>query len=215
MTTAHSIARGHNPDPSAVKRRWRTPPGTFGQLDGEFRFGLDAAAEPGANLCESYIAPPGELAFDTRGVVVAQDCLATDWTAVCPRDAHGQPGWAWDNPPWGPTYHQCPDDCAKEHAHHPDSFPGTGAFVGAAIRNAERGLGVVVLVPTAPDTSWWRAAFRASVQVRLTPRIAFVDPETGRPAPAPPGSGCTLFVMRGRPLVPASVVLADETGRVL
>ncbi len=209
-----ATTRGHNPDPSAIKRRWRTPPGTFHQLNGEFHFGLDAAAEPGAQLCPVYIAASADDQV-CHHPPAALDCLTTDWTEVCPTLPDGQPGWAWFNCPWGPVYHQCPAGCRKKHAHHPDSFPGTGAFVDAAIRNAARGLGVVLLVPTAPDTTWCRAAFRASVQVRLTPRISFIDPETGEPAPAPPGCGCTLFVMRGRPLVPASVVLAAVTGRVL
>jgi hypothetical protein len=44
-------------------------------------------------------------------------------------------------------------------------------------------------------------------------RIAFIDPDTGRAAEAPPGGGCTLFELRARFRGERRVLLADELGR--
>ena len=73
--------------------------------------------------------------------------------------------------------------------------------------------GAVLLLPTAADTSWWRELFAASAEVRILPRIAFIDPDTGEAAKAPPGSGCTLFELRARFRGERRVLLADELGR--
>jgi phage N-6-adenine-methyltransferase len=213
--TALSVSRGHSADPSAIKRRWRTPRDLFDSLAMEFPFGLDAAAEPGANLCERYIAPPGELRFGGRGLAMAQDCLTTDWSTVCPPREDGTPGWAFANFPWGARYTACRPGCRKDHVHHADSFPGTGAFVDAALVNAARGLGVVLLLPTDVTSSWWKRAWRGSQQTRITDkRIAFLDPDTGRAMGQPPAGGCSIFVMRGpQPVFPGPIVLADALGR--
>ena len=207
MESALSISRGHNRNPSATKLRWCTPPGLYGfenqRVGG---FGLDAAAEPTTALCESYLSP------------ARFDCLTTPWAARCQRNRHGKL-WAWFNPPWGPRHTACPFGCAskvciKRGWHHLDTFVGTGAFTRRAIVQAETLTGVVVLVPTAPDTSWWRELFTASTDVRLLPRIAFCDADTGIAAASPPGGGCTLFELRhGSPLSARRVHLADEFGR--
>lgn len=145
MADGSSISRGHNRDGSARKRRWRTPSGIFATLNAVYGFGLDAAAEDGAELVPAHITP-------------AMDTLRTPWAALCERNADGE-RVAWINPPWGPRG---------------DGFPSTSAF---------------------------------------TERVAYIDPDTGLPAEAPPGAGCTGFTIwpgsQGR-----SVVLCDELGNV-
>lgn len=219
MSTA--IARGHNPTDSSRKRRWRTPPAFFQAMAEEHNFILDAAAEPGAQLVRRYIAPPtarlDHLAADQLPVGV--DCLVTPWAR------QRTDRWSWFNSPWGPAFSQCPPDCTKaeknpKHVHHTESFPGTEAFMRAAIRNSAL-MRVLVLVSTCPDTAWWRAAFRASFKVRLLPRVSFLDPDTGEEMGAPPGAGVTLFSMDAHnewlplPSFRPRVVLADKFGRIV
>lgn len=184
MADASSIARGHNRDGSARKRRWRTPRPLFDALHAVYGFGLDAAAEDGAELVPAHITP-------------AMDTLRTPWAPLCERNARGEKV-AWANFPWGPRS---------------DDFPGTGAFTTRAIEQARTLDGVVLLLPTAPDTRWWRALFAESVTVRMLPRVAFIDPDTGLPAEAPPGAGCTVFTLWTRELG-RHVLLCDELGRL-
>lgn len=184
MADASSISRGHSDTASARKRRWRTPRPLFDALDRVYGFGLDASAEPAAALCAAYITPE-------------MDTLRTPWAPLCERNAAGE-RVVWANFPWGPRS---------------EGFPGTGAFTARAIEQARTVDGVVLLLPTAPDTSWWRRLFEESVTVRLLPRIAYIDPDTGAPAEAPPGAGCTVFTLwpgeRGR-----HVVLCDRLGEI-
>lgn len=200
-------SRGHNPDDSASKRRWRTPRLLFVTLDEELGFGLDAAAEHGANLCASYITPE-------------MDCLVTPWAPLCARNCDGE-RIAFMNSPWGPKFEKCAPDCAKTkkgggpHVHHAESFPGTGAFVDRAIDQLPTLDGIVLLLATAPDTSWWRAAFAASPRVRLLPRVCFIDPDTGETLNAPPGAGVTVFETRPGFSGAPEVVLADENGVIV
>lgn len=196
-----ATARGHNPDDSAIKRRWRTPPALFAAEHATYKFGLDAAAEPGANLCPSYFWP-------------GFSCLTNRWAPYCLPNSRGE-RWAWANFPWGPRFTACPASCSRDHVHYRESFPGTEAFVSRALDQAPTLTGVELLLPTAADTRWWRRLFVRAALVKLLPRVAYIDPDTGRPAEAPPGGGCTLFVLDNRATGPRRVVLADELGREL
>lgn len=179
-----AVARGHNPNPTPAKRRWRTPYALFLETDLRHGFGLDAAAEEGAGLCLAHITPE-------------MDTLVTPWASLCQPNADGE-RWAWLNPPWGPKS---------------ATFPGTGAFTRRALVQAPTLDGVVLLLATAPDTAWWRELFAAASEVRLLPRISFVDPDTGVAAEAPPGAGCTLFELRSRFRGERRVGIANELGR--
>lgn len=188
-------ARGSNPDDSARKRRWRTPPTLFRTLHALHGYDFDACAEA-PNLLSTHITP-------------AANCLTALWGRYGRR--------AWFNPAWGPKFDACAPDCAKDHVHHAEASPGTAAFVERALSQAPTLDLVTMLLPTAPDTAWWRAAFRASPEVLLLPRVSFVDPDTGIPAPAPPGAGCTIFHLRAwtDPDEERWVRLADVNGRVI
>jgi phage N-6-adenine-methyltransferase len=61
---------------------WETPQAFFDQLDAEFGFTLDVAAQPGNAKCARYFTPE-------------DDGLAQPWAGVC-----------WMNPPYGPTLDQ-------------------------------------------------------------------------------------------------------------
>jgi phage N-6-adenine-methyltransferase len=184
VSGALAIAAGHNPNATPAKRRWRTPPALFAAVDARYSFGLDAAAEEGAGLCLAHITPE-------------MNTLVTPWASMCLRNADGE-RWAYLNSPWGPPG---------------NGFPGTRAFTRRALDQFRTLDGAVLLLPTAADTSWWRELFAASAEVRLLPRIAFIDPDTGRAAEAPPGDGCTLFELRARFRGERRVLLADELGR--
>lgn len=178
-------ARGHNRSETPAKRRWRTPLDLFAEQDARYGFGLDAAAEEGAALVLAHITP-------------GMDTLRTPWRPQCLPNAEGQ-HVAWYNPPWGPRT---------------ALFPGTGAFTRRAIEQGRTLDGVVLLLPTAPDTTWWRELFAVASDVKLLPRVAFIDPDSGNPAKAPPGGGCTLFTLWTGYRGERRVMLADKLGRV-
>lgn len=187
-----SANRGHVADHTLRKRRWRTSPRLIASLRAEVRgFALDAAAEPGAAVCPVWLGPGG----------VAEDCLRVRW-----RDfTFGGSGVVWFNPPWGSRL--VPDDGPP--------IPGTADFVAAAVRNARQGPVVLMLVPTAPDTEWWRSAYRAADEVRLLPRVRFVDPDTGEVGDSPPGGGVTLFRLTPWATTQPRTLIADHLGRPL
>ena len=166
---ATRTSRGHSTEETATKRRWRTPAALFGTMQREFGLDFDATAEDG-RLCASHITP-------------AQDALVIDWRRF------GRRGWL--NSPWGPPHTRCPANCTRDHKRHfAADFAGTAAFVARAIDQVRWLEVVVMLLPTAPDTAHWRAAFRASVEVRLLPRVAFLDGDTLEEMTQPPGAGC-------------------------
>lgn len=179
-------SRGHTRVGSATKLRWCTPLSLFRAVHARYGFMLDAAAEPASALCPRYLSAAG------------RDCLVAPWALYCLPNWAGE-RWAWCNPPWGPRS---------------PSFPGTRAYTRRALEQAETLTGVVLLLPTAPDTIWWRELFEAASDVRLLPRIAFYDADTGVRAASPPGGGCTLFELRSSRSA-RTVALADALGNVL
>lgn len=198
--TTHATARGHSIDETIGKRRWRTPTSLFWPLHAEFDFDLDAAAEDG-RLLRNFITP-------------AQDCLVTPWASRGRR--------VWFNCPWGVYLAPCLPGCRKEHkrtggACVPVAVPGTEDFVTRAIGEAKTVDLVGLLVPTAPDTAWYRGAWWAASEVRLLTRISYVHADTLEQLEAPPGAGCTFFVLR--PSLPfgggPEVFLADAAGQPL
>lgn len=190
---------GHADTHGADKRRWRTPPELIQALTEEMGkpFDLDASASPGAEVCLRYIAPASARGIDAPWA--ALDCLTTDWRLLLPAG-----GDVWFNPPWGADLAACKRSkktgaylCRPElsHVHRDAPVPGTLAYVERAIEMCSPKLRVWLLVPNAPDTRWWRAAFARAAEVRHLPRVSFLDPDTGEALTAPPGTGVTLFVL--------------------
>ena len=174
---------GQDPTPSAVKRRWQTPRPLFDAVDARYLFTLDAAAEDG-RLVPSFITPE-------------MDTLVAPWSLYCPTNALGE-RWAFANFPWG---NRCAD------------FPGTQAFTRRALHQRMTLTGAVLLLPTAPDTRWWRECFAAASDVRFLPRVPFEHPDTGKVGESPPGCGMTLFELRAHFAGERRVLLADGLGR--
>lgn len=213
----HGHTSGSGADHAVDKRRWRTPPNIIASLQAEGgRFDLDAAASPGAEICRHYIAPPGytrhEPPRDDEPIGV--DCLNMRWRSLLPREG----GRIWFNCPWGANLAAvapCPPACRRKHDHvvvGRQAIPGTLEYVKKALKEAEDpGCQIVMLLPTAPDTKWWRLAYERSKEVRLLPRVEFLHPDTGVPMGAPPGCGVTLFFL-GRAVRQPAVHLATKRG---
>jgi DNA (cytosine-5)-methyltransferase 1 len=187
-------SRGHSAGGGLVKYQWRTDPALFASLDAEFGFDFDAAANDGWLLggLRPFISPE-------------EDALVTPWATKGSR--------AWFNPPWGGKVARCAPSCRRDHVHRDFSFRGTGAFISRAIEQVSHLSLVVMLVPTAPDTTWYRRAAAHAHEVRQMPRIRFWHPETMRPGASPPGAGITAFVLK--PLIPEqhTILLCDALGK--
>lgn len=212
--TTHGHNSGAGADHAVDKRRWRTPPRLIHDLELEGGlFDLDAAASPGAQICPRYIAPPGAAVGDAPEPV-GFDCLNLRWRSLVPREG----GRIWANFPWGQplaAVKACAPNCRKRHEHITTgrpAVPGTANYVKKALSEAlDPALRIVLLLPTAPDTSWWRMAFWRSAEVRLLPRVRFLHPDTGVPMDAPPGCGVTLFFLAAD-VRPSVVNLATVRG---
>ena len=81
-----------------------------------------------------------------------------------------------------------------------EPFPGTAAFVDAAIRASRQGLTVAALLPHVFDSQWVRDRLQLAEEVWVVTRIRFED-FTGKPGPQPPGGHCLLVY---RPHVPVA-----------
>lgn len=171
--------------------RWATPRDLFDPLHAEFGFSLDAAALANNRKVVDYLGPDHAL-------IERRDGLVHPWCGV-----------VWCNPPYSLA----------------------GDFAAVAQEEAHtHGLTCVLLVFARTDTGWWWRhvlgrdlvtrqrldGVTCAAEIRWRPgRVAFLDPETGRPrldrngrpqsAPAP----SVAIVYRGRCLAdwPANGVL--------
>ena len=93
-------------------------------------------------------------------------------------------------------------------------FSEAGKFAKAAIRNAPLARVVVVLVPSATDTRYWKALAESASEVWMSRgRIKFVNPETNAPQSNNP-IGSTIFVLQGHSVRDAFMGFFDAvTGR--
>ena len=99
--------------------------------------------------------------------------LSCDWTAEALAAAGG--GWAWCNPPYS---------------------RGVGPWVAKAREEVARGLpGVVLCLQYDPSTQWWaRCRAEGAECIRVEGgRLAYLDPDTGRPVAG--GRGATVLVV--------------------
>ena len=166
------------------KYRWRTPPDVFKVLNDEFDFDLDAATEDACALCP-------------RWFTAAEDCLTANWHFGWRyHDDQGvvrnyEPGilrvnsaglitkgvkirTAFINPPYGSK--GLPKKVREAFPDQPlEAFPGTAAFVRRGWEMSRKGITVVCLIAQALDTEWLRKLIMLADEVRIGPRIRFID----------------------------------------
>lgn len=207
------------------KMRWRTPRDVVQRIAhsmGLEHFDLDAAAEDDWHHAPRWItaqsnclAGPwtervtglyerdaggdaGELVLDTTGRLSA---LGSGYGLFVGPTEPGEIRSAFINPPWGAAG---VTEAGREAiallapGQAPRPFPGTEAFLASAWHESRRGITVAVLMPQAFDTTWQRKMIQLADEVRVGPRIRFLD-WMGRPGPMPPGGHALLIF---RPHVP-------------
>lgn len=154
---------------------WRTDPADFARWDAEFRFGLDAAASEVDALVPQHISPQ-------------EDSFSTPWGPRCAVNRHGLQV-AWLNPPY------------SGRGRAPRSA-GLLAWMALAVEQCRAwSMWTVVLVPASMGTRYMQLAHREAVEVRLCRRrLAFVDPDTGRPVKGNRHDSC-LVIVGPRPAV--------------
>lgn len=146
----------------------RTPVRLFAQLDQEFQFVVDAAADARNKLCPHYFGLDHSLPSLRDGLQVdwaafVKSCYAV--TGVLSRCA------VWINPPY-----------AREHKQP------IGPWVEKCWLESQRGVTVVGIIPYSPQTIWWREFveghgrelkdFHAAREVRKIPhRVTFLRPD--------------------------------------
>lgn len=185
------------------KQDYRTPKDLFDLLNKDWRFAMDAAATWQNYQHPCYIAPkpptnaeflaweaqtPGRQLRDMFRVdrpqfptPAAYDCLVVDWRQViedwrAPEDTNSAKEYqrrqrvaVFQNPPYGAKI-------TKPTAKHPEVFPGTGAFVDTAWRQAKVGnMDVVLLLPSKIGAGWFdRVMTDAASVLRVRGRVPFV-----------------------------------------
>jgi phage N-6-adenine-methyltransferase len=148
---------------SSAKDDWQTPPELFAQLDAEFGFDVDVAANNSNALKDQYLGPD-------RGRPDRVDALAVSWDY--PMNVAGR-AVCWCNPPY--------------------SRGLQAKFIAKAASEREKGVTTVMLLPARTDTKAfhtyvWNAEThqpREGVEVRFLPgRIKFVGAQHGAPFPS-------------------------------
>lgn len=148
---------------------WRTAPADFERWDREFGFGLDAAASAVDALCPAYITPE-------------QDSFMTPWGPRCAVNRWGL-RVAFLNPPY------------SGRGRHPRAA-GLLAWMARAVDQARAwSMWVVVLVPASMNTRYMQTAHREGIEIRLCrSRLAFVNPDTGRPTSGNRHDSCLCII---------------------
>jgi phage N-6-adenine-methyltransferase len=165
---------------------WRTPVSLFAQLDREFQFVLDAAADKQNKLCTHYF---GSDHHDPK----LRDALTVSWkdhigglyqlVGILSRCA------IFVNPPY-----------SREH-----KMP-IGPWIEKAWTESKAGCTVVGVIPYSPQTEWWRQwveghglelkDFHAARETRKIPhRVSFLRPDGTEADNA--GGNTAIVVWRG------------------
>ena len=146
---------------SSVNPNWRTPQWLFDALHREFKFVLDAAANPEDTKCEHWLGPGSSLLDDALCGVSWWDAAIDAWKG-------------WESPLikgsaifLNPPYSR-------------DEGMGITPWVEMAARMGEVGA-VVGLVPFSPQTKWYRQyimgdTYRATEVRRFPFRLKFDPP---------------------------------------
>jgi phage N-6-adenine-methyltransferase len=150
---------------------WRTPSRLFAQLDQEFAFVLDAAADAKNKLCPHYFGPDHSLP-------ALRDGLAVDWAQYISEC------YAGTYPPFPPRLAVFCNPPYSREAKMP-----IGPWIRKCCEEAQKGLTVVGVIPYSVQTDWWRRfveghavtvldTFPAAREVRKIPhRVTFLRPD--------------------------------------
>lgn len=131
---------------SSDKTTWRTPPSLFEELNKEFHFTLDAAADDSNHLCDYYFTQE-------------EDGLTKDWTVP-------EGTAVFVNPPYGRKL--------------------TSDWVKKAYQEAQKGIKIVMLIPSRTETIWFHEYIYHKAEIRfIKGRIHFLD-ENGNVGGAAP-----------------------------
>ncbi len=155
---------------SSESTDWQTPEHILERVRAVAPIALDP--------CTTEANPTG--ATEYLAISEGSDGLEAEWAGVlASRKAARQSGLVFCNPRYG-RYLSGSIEPDYEHA------GGRGRGWAEKIAQfAESGGHVLSLVPTRTETRWWKRLFFASDLVCLGPRIAFIDPATGKPGKSP------------------------------
>jgi len=163
---------------------WETPAALYDQLNREFHFNYDGAANEINHKCDLWFGPGGcfEDAFqaDPIGDVV------------------------WCNPPYGKRENVCDPDkckretCRKRGSHCTEFKPGVEDWVELLSLWHSYGNTVVACLPDGTDTDWFKQAYDTCSEVRiLSGRVPFVGTTSGNTG------GTIIVIWRQGPKTPA------------
>lgn len=180
------------------RTNYRTPNDLVLRLDKRYSFSYDAAASRDNAIfpVTFYSTIEGTFYRPTPGTHVnedARDGLAYPWEYLR----------VFLNPPYASPEQPCPEDrerCAKKRCekrgHHVDAYQaGISDFVAKAHAERDSAAIIVGVIPTAPDTAWWREHVHDVAEAHHIGRVPFIDPDTGNEATSPPG-GTSIVVWR-------------------
>jgi len=120
-------------------------------------------------VCERWEPPELDVAAASGNKQAARYFTAADDALTCSWESRGL---VWCNPP----------------------YTRPGPWVDKAVEERTRARLIVMLLPAAVDTKWWRVLHRrASEVIHIWPRVCFLDPDTLKPYGRPPG-GVALVV---------------------
>lgn len=157
---------------SSEDRELCTPDDLFRQLDREFAFEIDVAANEANALCAHFFT----------------DCLTRDWgQSVC-----------WMNPPYGDPEEPCKKNCKKKRCPKrgyciTEYAPGIIDFVRKADAESRKGCTVVCLLPHRTDTEWWKKYCSHHERREIEGRLRFL--RDGKPIGTAPFPS-VIVVMR-------------------
>lgn len=155
-------------------QNWRTPPELFALLDAEFRFTLDGAAGAYDHLVDAWLEGPCVAGIVGSWTRKPKPCSCALHTLAVDHDVFCNPPYETLSP-WIETFARWRD-------------------VGRST--------VVAVLPSKTDTDWYvRAEETANEIRRLTGRVQFIDPATGKPH-GRNNYGTSIFIWRPGPRPP-------------
>lgn len=129
-----------------MKNSWGTDPAIFNALDKEFRFNLDAAANPSNHKVDNYLTKE-------------DDALSIDWylnITECKNVNYVDTLSVWVNPPYGKGYIK--------------------KFMQKAIEEKAKGVTTVLLVPATLDAQWLPISDISEIRIVTGGRLTFIAP---------------------------------------